>query len=282
MQLHAPAPEQIALDVARALCEDIGSGDASAALLPDSARSARIVCREHAVVAGQPWVEACIRTLDPQARFEWSVHDGQQITPDTVLGLIHAHSAALVTAERSALNFLQTLSATATTTARHVAAVATVPGSRLRILDTRKTLPGLRLAQKYAVRCGGGHNHRIGLHDAIMLKENHILAAGSIAAAVASARQRFPALPLICEVENLDELQQALDAAVDRVLIDNFTVQDMQRAVALAAGRIPLEVSGNVSLETLPQIAATGVDFVSIGALTKHVQAIDYSMRLLA
>ncbi len=282
MSLHPPAPEQIALDVARALCEDIGSGDASAALLPDSARSARIVCREQAVVAGLPWVEACIRTLDPQARFEWSVHDGQKIAPDSTLGLIHARSSALVTAERSALNFLQTLSATATITARHVAAVAAVPGSRLRILDTRKTLPGLRHAQKYAVRCGGGHNHRIGLHDAIMLKENHILAAGSIEAAARSARQRYPALPLICEVENLDELQQALDAAVDRVLIDNFTLEDMQRAVALAAGRIPLEVSGNVSLETLPQIAATGVDFVSIGALTKHVQAIDYSMRLLA
>lgn len=278
----APVPppiECIQADVARALSEDIGTGDVSAALLPNSPGQARIVCRESAVVAGLPWVEACFLALDPQARFQWRFHDGERIGENQELGRIHAGNHALVSGERCALNFLQTLSGTATVTATHVAALQ---GSHTRILDTRKTLPGLRLAQKYAVRCGGGVNHRIGLHDAVMLKENHLIAAGSIGAAVREARTRFPALPLICEVENLDELAQALDAGVDRILIDDFTFDDMHRAVALADGRIPLEVSGNVTLQTLPQIALTGVDFVSIGALTKHVRAIDYSMRLVA
>ena len=279
MDVIAPPATQIDADVARALAEDIGSGDVSAALLPDASGTARIVCREHAVVAGLPWVEACFRALDPQVRFEWNVLDGARIGPDEELGRIHAGNRALVTGERTALNFLQTLSGTATVTARYADALA---GSNTRILDTRKTLPGLRLAQKYAVRCGGGVNHRIGLYDAVMLKENHLIAAGSIAAAVRNARERFPALPLICEVENLDELAQALDAGVDRILIDDFSLDDMHRAVAIAAGRTPLEVSGNVTLDTLPQIAATGVDFVSSGALTKHVRAIDYSMRLVA
>ncbi len=272
-----PPAERIDADVARALSEDVGTGDASAALLPDAPGQARIVCRERAVVAGLPWVEVCFRTLDPQARFQWRLTDGARIDPDEELGRIHARTRALVTAERTALNFLQTLSGTATLAATYAAALA---GTNTRILDTRKTLPGLRLAQKYAVRCGGGVNHRIGLYDAVMLKENHLIAAGSIAAAVGRARERFPALPLICEVENLDELAQALDAGVDRILIDDFPLEDMHRAVALAAGRIPLEVSGNVTLDTLPRIAATGVDFVSSGALTKHVRAIDYSMRL--
>lgn len=278
MNAIAPPAEQIDADVARALAEDIGAGDASAALLPDTPGQARIVSREHAIVAGLPWVQACFRALDPQTRFQWHLADGARIAPDQELGRIHAGNRALVTAERTALNFLQTLSGTATVTATYAAALA---GTNTRILDTRKTLPGLRYAQKYAVRCGGGVNHRIGLFDAVMLKENHLIAAGSIAAAVRNARQQFPALPLICEVENLDELAQALEAGVDRILIDDFSFQDMHRAVALAAGRIPLEVSGNVTLETLPQIAATGVDFVSSGALTKHVRAIDYSMRLI-
>lgn len=279
MPLTPPPAAQIQADVARALSEDIGTGDVSAALLPDTAGQARIVCREQAVIAGLPWVEACFHSLDPQARFQWHVADGARVAPDQELGRIHAGNRALVTGERAALNFLQTLSGTATATAAYAAALA---GTNTRILDTRKTVPGLRLAQKYAVRCGGGVNHRIGLFDAVMLKENHLIAAGSIAAAVRDARERFPALPLICEVENLDELAQALDAGVDRILIDDFSFDDMHRAVALAAGRIPLEVSGNVTLDTLPRIAATGVDFVSSGALTKHVRAIDYSMRLVA
>ncbi len=279
MDAVTPPAAQIDADVARALAEDIGTGDVSAALLRDAPGSAHIICREHAVIAGLPWVEACFRALDPHARFQWHLNDGQRIAPDQELGRIHAGNRALVTGERIALNFLQTLSGTATVTARYAAALA---NSGTRILDTRKTLPGLRLAQKYAVRCGGGVNHRIGLFDAVMLKENHLLAAGSIAAAVNAARERYPQLPLICEVENLDELAQALDAGVDRILIDDFSLDDMHCAVAIAAGRTPLEVSGNVTLDTLPQIAATGVDFVSSGALTKHVRAIDYSMRLLA
>ena len=276
--IATPPAAQIQADAARALSEDIGTGDVSAALLPDTPGTARIVCREHAVVAGLPWVEACFRALDPQAHFQWNTRDGARIAPGEEVGRIHAHARALVSAERCALNFLQTLSGTATVTATYAAALV---GTNTRILDTRKTLPGLRLAQKYAVRCGGGVNHRIGLYDAVMLKENHLIAAGSIATAVHSARERFPALPLICEVENLDELEQALGAGVDRILIDDFSFEDMRRAVALAAGRTPLEVSGNVTFETLPHIAATGVDFVSSGALTKHVRAIDYSMRLV-
>ncbi|MCX7564166.1 carboxylating nicotinate-nucleotide diphosphorylase [Xanthomonadaceae bacterium XH05] len=277
--LPSPPPtEQIAADVARALSEDIGSGDASAELLPDAPARARIVCREAAVVAGLPWVEACFRALDPDARFEWALRDGEHISPDQELGRIHARSRALVSGERCALNFLQTLSGTATVTATYAAALV---GSGTRILDTRKTVPGLRLAQKYAVRCGGGANHRIGLYDAVMLKENHLIAAGSIAIAVRHARSRFPDLPLICEVESLTELAEAIEAGVDRVLIDDFSFEDMHRAVALAAGRVPLEASGSVTLDTLPMIAATGVDFVSSGALTKHIRAIDYSMRLI-
>lgn len=279
MDVTAPSSAQIDADVTRALAEDIGTGDASAALLRNAPGNAHIVCREHAVVAGLPWVESCFRSLDPQARFQWHLADGDRIVPGQELGRIHAGNHALLTGERTALNFLQTLSGTATVTATYAAALA---GTRTRILDTRKTLPGLRLAQKYAVRCGGGVNHRIGLHDAVMLKENHLLAAGSIAAAVRAARERFPQLPLICEVENLDELAQAVDAGVDRILIDDFSLDDMHSAVTFTAGRVPLEVSGNVTLDTLPAIAATGVDFVSSGALTKHVRAIDYSMRLLS
>jgi nicotinate-nucleotide pyrophosphorylase (carboxylating) len=196
-----------------------------------------------------------------------------------VLCTLEGRSRAIVSAERSALNFLQTLSATATTTAAYAAALA---GTRTRVLDTRKTLPGLRLAQKYAVRAGGGVNHRIGLFDAVMLKENHIAAAGSIAAAVQRARALHPALPLIVEVESLDELDQALATGCTRILIDDFDDAMMREAVRRAAGRIPLEVSGSVSLERLPAIAATGVDYVSVGALTKHVRAIDLSLRLSA
>ena len=276
--LIPPPDSQIAVDVALALAEDLGRGDATAELLPDTAAHASIRCREAAVIAGGPWFDASFRALDAKVRIVWNVAEGERVAPDTVLCELYGKTRALISAERSALNFLQLLSATATITAAFVDAVR---GTRARILDTRKTIPGLRLAQKYAVRAGGGVNHRIGLFDAVMLKENHILAAGSIAAAVAAARRLHPALPLICEVESLDELTQAIAAGVDRVLIDDFTIEMMREAVRLAAGRMPLEVSGGVSLDTVRSYAMTGVDFISVGALTKHVRAIDLSMRLI-
>lgn len=279
LQALIPPPDsQIAVDVALALAEDLGRGDATAELLPDNAAHASIRCREAAVIAGRPWFDACFLALDAKVRINWNVEEGERVAPDTVLCELDGKTRALVSAERSALNFLQLLSATATVTAAFVDAVH---GTRARILDTRKTIPGLRLAQKYAVRVGGGVNHRIGLFDAVMLKENHILAAGSIASAVAAARRLHPALPLICEVESLEELTQAMAAGVDRVLIDDFTIEMMREAVRLAAGRVPLEVSGGVSLDTVRSYAMTGVDFISVGALTKHVRAIDLSMRLI-
>ncbi len=276
--LSPPPPYLIAQDAARALAEDIGPGDATAQLLPESGqRRARIVCRERATIAGGPWAEACFRLLDPATRIQWHVRDGESVEPETPICTIEALGRSLVSAERSAINFLQTLSGTATTVAGYVALAA---GTKARILDTRKTLPGLRLAQKYAVRCGGGHNHRTGLYDAVMLKENHLAAAGSIANAVAAARARFPQLPVICEVEDFDELEAALAARPDRILLDDFDDTTLHRAVALADGRVPLEVSGSVTPQRLPAIARTGVDCISIGALTKHVRAIDFSMRI--
>ena len=275
--LLPPPAESVAADVARALAEDLGPGDATADLLPDGPQSAYVIAKEAGVIAGRPWFDACFRALDPEMRIDWRVAEGQAVSVGTVLVTLHGRARALVSAERPALNFLQTLSATASRTAEHVAAVA---GTRTRILDTRKTLPGLRQAQKYAVRAGGGDNHRMGLYDAVMLKENHIHAAGSIAAAAAAARARHPTLPLIIEVESLDELDQALATGCDRILVDEFSPDDLREAVRRAAGRIPLEVSGGVGLDRLPAIAATGVDCVSIGALTKHVQALDLSMRL--
>ena len=275
--LTPPPADVVAADVARALAEDIGPGDATAALLPDEPARAYVIAKEAGVIAGRPWFDACFLALDPNARLDWRVGEGQAVAAGTVLVTIAGRSRALVSAERPALNFLQTLSATASRTAECVAAVA---GSRTRVLDTRKTLPGLRQAQKYAVRAGGGGNHRMGLYDAVMLKENHIHAAGSIAAAAAAARALHPALPLIIEVESLDELDQALATGCDRILVDDFSEADLREAVRRAAGRTPLEVSGGVTLERLRTIADIGVDCVSIGALTKHVQALDLSMRL--
>jgi len=278
----APPQEQIDADVARALAEDIGSGDVTAALLPDTADSAYLLCKQDAVIAGRPWFDATHRALDPQVRIEWRVREGEHVAAGTVLATLQGRSRALVSAERTSLNFMQTLSATATTTARHVAAVA---GTGARILDTRKTLPGLRLAQKYAVRCGGGDNHRIGLFDMVMLKENHIRAAGSLTAAVRAARAQQPGLPLVVEVEDLAQLEEALAAGCDRILIDDFTAAMRRDAVRIAATqapgrRIPLEVSGSVGLDGLRAIAEDGVDCISIGGLTKHVQAIDLSLKL--
>ncbi len=279
-----PPQAAIEADVRRALAEDLGEGDVTAALLDDVPEQAYLLCKEEAVIAGRPWFDACHRALDPAVRIEWHVEEGERARAGTVLARLQGRSRALVSAERSALNFLQTLSATATATALHVEAVR---GTAARILDTRKTLPGLRLAQKYAVRAGGGHNHRIGLFDAVMLKENHIRVAGSVTAAIARARQAQPSLPLIVEVETLDQLRQALAAGCDRILVDDFAPHDRREAVRIARdrvlqghARIPLEVSGGVDLASLRAIAEDGVDCISIGGLTKHVRAVDLSMKL--
>ena len=280
-RLLPPDPGVVAADVARALAEDIGNGDVTASLLPDAPDSAYLLCKEDCVVAGRPWFDACHRTLDPDVRIDWRVAEGDRVAAGTVMAQLHGHNRALVTAERASLNFLQTLSGTATSTARHVDAVR---GTGTRILDTRKTLPGLRIAQKYAVLCGGGHNHRIGLYDTVMLKENHIRAAGSLTGAVEHARDRYPDLPLVVEVETLDELREALNAGCTRVLIDDFDAGMRREAVRIAhdefGGRIPLEVSGGVDLAGLRAIAEDGVDCISIGGLTKHVHAIDFSLKL--
>ncbi|WP_460822614.1 carboxylating nicotinate-nucleotide diphosphorylase [Lysobacter olei] len=274
----APPPATaVEADVAAALAEDLGAGDATAALLPDVADSAYLLCKEDAVVCGRPWFDACHRALDPDVHIDWRVSEGDRVRKGTVLATLQGRARALVSAERASLNFLQTLSGTATVTARYVDAVS---GTRARILDTRKTIPGLRQAQKYAVRVGGGINHRMGLYDAVMLKENHIRAAGSLSGAVHAARAMHPALPLIVEVETLAQLEEALAVGCDRILVDDFDAATRREAVRITAGRIPLEVSGGVDLEGLRMIAEDGVDCISIGALTKHVRAIDLSLKL--
>lgn len=275
--IQPPSEATVQRDVDRALEEDIGGGDASAMLLPDDVQDAHVLCREAAVIAGRPWFDACFMRLDPRVRIQWHVADGDRVGPDTVLCSLRGRGRALVSGERAALNFLQTLSATATATAAYADALA---GTRTRVLDTRKTLPGLREAQKYAVRAGGGMNHRMGLYDAVMIKENHVIAAGSISAAIAASRRLHPGLPLIVEVEDLAELEEALAGAPDRILLDEFSPADMHEAVRRVAGRVALEVSGSVTLETIGRVAATGVDYVSVGALTKHVRAVDLSLRL--
>ena len=282
-----PPADVIAADVARALAEDIGSGDVTADLLHDHADIAYLLCKEDAIVCGRPWFDACHRALDPDVRIDWRVAEGDRVAAGTVLATLAGRARALVSAERTALNFLQTLSGTATTTAAYVDAVrgTRAPAPDPRILDTRKTIPGLRLAQKYAVRVGGGDNHRIGLFDAVMLKENHVRAAGSITAAIQSARARHPALPLIVEVETLAQLEEALREGCTRILIDDFDAETRREAVRIAGsapfnGAIPLEVSGGVDLAGLRAIAEDGVDCISTGALTKHVRAIDLSMKL--
>lgn len=277
-----PSAEIVAADVAAALAEDIGAGDATASLLDDAPDCAYLLCKEDCVVAGRPWFDACHRALDPQVRIDWRCAEGDRIAKGTVIATLQGRNRALVSAERASLNFLQTLSGTATVTAQYVDAVQ---GTGTRILDTRKTIPGLRLAQKYAVRAGGGMNHRIGLFDAVMLKENHIRAFGSVAAAIARARDLHPELPLIVEVETLDQLREALETGCTRILIDDFDAATRRDAVRIAKsapfdGRIPLEVSGGVDMATLRGIAEDGVDCISIGGLTKHVHAIDFSLKL--
>ena len=276
-------PESIAAlaraDVARALQEDLGSGDLTAALVPEGRRCrARILAREAAVICGAPWAEAALRALDPTVSLTWLVAEGQRCAPDQVVLDIAGDARALLSAERTALNFLQLLSAVATKTAIYVEAVK---GTRAAIVDTRKTIPGLRLAQKYAVRVGGGVNHRIGLHDAVLIKENHIAAAGGVTAVLRAAQAVAARAAFVeIEVETLAQLREALDAGARMVLLDNMPLPMLREAVALNAGRAVLEISGGVTLDSLRALAETGVDRISVGALTKDVKATDFSMRL--
>lgn len=273
-----PAAHLIAADVARTLAEDIGVCDWTACLVDAQAPgSARVIARQAAVIAGQAWFDECFRQVDARTQVRWLVAEGARVELDTLLCEISGPARALLTAERSALNFLQTLSATATMASRYAAVVA---GTRARVYDTRKTLPGLRLAQKYAVTVGGGENQRIGLYDGVLIKENHIAAAGGIAAALAQAARLTPAgVSVQIEVESLTELDEALAAGATLVLLDNFSLAELAAAVERTAGRAVLEASGNVSLATLRAIAETGVDRISIGKLTKDVEAVDLSMR---
>jgi nicotinate-nucleotide pyrophosphorylase (carboxylating) len=268
-------------NVAEALAEDLGSGDLTAELVPENARiAATIIARERAILAGRAWVDEVFRQLDPGIRLEWRCHDGDPIGENAVLCKLHGAARPILSGERTALNFLQILSATATVTADYV---ALVKGTPAKILDTRKTIPGLRLAQKYAVRCGGGINHRSGLYDAILIKENHVLSAGGIEQALRAAVAAAPDAMVEIEVESLDELRIALRAGAKRLLLDNFSIADLKTAVAVnrAEGRpaAELEASGGITLDRLREVAETGVDYISIGALTKNVHAVDLSMR---
>jgi nicotinate-nucleotide pyrophosphorylase (carboxylating) len=263
--------------VRAALAEDIGSGDITAQLIPaDQSCQARIITREAAVICGKPWVDEVIKQVDAQIHIEWLVTEGDHVAADSSLFRLHGPARSLLTAERTALNFLQLLSGTATVCRRYADLVAT---TNVRLLDTRKTIPGLRTAQKYAVTIGGCHNHRIGLYDAFLIKENHIAACHGIAQAVKQARQQAPSKPVEVEVENLPELKEALDAGCEIIMLDDFSLDDMVAAVKLADGRAKLEASGGISDTNLLEIASTGVDFISIGGLTKHCKAIDLSMR---
>ena len=265
-------------DVRRALQEDVGGGDLTAALIPEQRRArAHIVAREAAVLCGVPWAEAALRALDPQVQLTWHVHEGQTCRPDQVVLEMQGQARALLSAERTALNFMQLLSAVATKTRTYVDVVA---GTRAQIVDTRKTLPGLRLAQKYAVRVGGGTNHRIGLHDAVLIKENHIAAAGGVTAVLRAAEQVASQAQFIeIEVETLEQLTEALNAGAKMVLLDNMPLPMLREAVRINAGRAILEISGGVTLEGLRELAEIGVDRISIGTLTKDVKATDFSMR---
>jgi nicotinate-nucleotide pyrophosphorylase (carboxylating) len=274
-------PDDLELSVRRALEEDVGTGDVTADLIPPLARArATVVVREDAVLCGTAWFESVFHHLDPMVQIHWHAGDGQDVRADSVICSLAGNARALLTGERTALNFLQTLSGTATAARRYAEVVA---GTGCRMLDTRKTIPGLRRAQKYAAGCGGMANHRLGLFDAVLIKENHIIAAGGIGAAVAGARAAHPELGVEIEVEDLEQAGEALRAGADTLLLDNFSLADLERAVALNGElRDPpavLEASGNVTLDTLAQIAATGVNYVSVGAVTKHVRAVDLSLR---
>lgn len=270
--------QSIVANVSASLAEDVASGDINAALIAEHSEAhARVITRETAVICGVDWVNEVFHQLDPNVRLEWHVRDGDRVAANDTLVEINGKARSLLTGERAALNFLQLLSATATRAAHFV---AMLEGTGVNLLDTRKTLPGLRLAQKYAVTCGGGQSHRMGLYDAFLIKENHILACGGISAAVAAARDLAPGRAVEVETENLSELAEALQAGADVIMLDNFSLDDTRTAVTTTAGRARLEASGNVNADTLRGIAETGVDYISMGTLTKDITAIDLSMRL--
>lgn len=270
--------QDIVISVQHALAEDIGTGDITAQLIPpEHIAQASVITREDCTFCGQAWVEEVFRQIDPFVRINWHVKDGEQVKANSSLFHLEGKARSLLTGERAALNFVQTLSGTATISHHYAQKVA---HTDVKLLDTRKTIPGLRTAQKYAVACGGCHNHRIGLYDAFLIKENHIAACGSITNAITSAHQIAPGKPVEVEVETLEELQEALTANADIIMLDNFSLDDMRTAVGINNGKAKLEASGNVTEETLPVIAETGVDFISIGALTKHCRAVDLSMRI--
>ncbi|HEY4127971.1 MAG TPA: carboxylating nicotinate-nucleotide diphosphorylase [Gammaproteobacteria bacterium] len=270
-------PTDISVTVSRALAEDIGDGDLTAALVPEGTRAkGRVISRQQAVLCGTAWFDEVFRQVDDGIQVHWQVRDGDTVQKDQVLCQLEGPARGLLTGERSALNFLQTLSGTASEAHRYAEAVR---GTRTTILDTRKTLPGLRNAQKYAVRCGGANNHRMGLYDGILIKENHIMAAGGIAPAVQAARAQGVQVPVEVEVETLEQVQEALAAGADILLLDNLDLEKMRQAVAITAGRAKLEASGGIDLKVVRQVAETGVDYISVGSLTKHIQAVDLSMR---
>ena len=282
-QLHFHPIDAVTLEdavranVEQALAEDLGDGDISANLIDSQALAdARVITREQGIFCGVSWVNETLKQIDAAAQIQWRVADGDQVSPNQELFALRGKARSLLSAERTMLNFVQLLSGTATKTAKYVELIA---GSKTQLLDTRKTLPGLRLAQKYAVKCGGGSNHRIGLFDAFLLKENHIVAAGGIGAAVSAAKHAAPNKPVEVEVENLEELQQALVAGADIALIDNFSIADSEAAVAMTRGKMTLEASGGITQEGIAAIAATGVDYISCGDLTKSLEPLDLSMR---
>ncbi len=273
-------PADLSLSVQQALAEDIGSGDLTAALIPAATQlRAQILSREAGILCGQGYAETTFAALSSTIQMHWQIAEGASVAPDQVLCILEGPARALLSGERTALNFLQTLSGTATQVRAYVDALG---GHKTRLLDTRKTIPGLRQAQKYAVRIGGGHNHRLGLYDGILIKENHIAACGSITAALQAARQIAPALTRIeVEVENLLQLEEALTAGTDMVLLDNFPLEDLRHAVQRVAGRLPLEASGNIGVHNIAAVAATGVDFISVGSLTRNLRSLDLSLRYL-
>ena len=285
--MTSPSIKNIKAQVQQAINEDIGidsegnfaGQDVTASLIPDDkASKAKIICREKAILCGQEWVNTTFDFLNDKIQIEWHFNDGDEINNNDVICEISGNAQHILTAERTALNFLQTLSSTATLTNQLVKKII---DTNCKILDTRKTIPGLRLAQKYAVTCGGGMNHRIGLYDMVLIKENHIQAAGSIAAAVNQARENYPSLKIEVEVENINELEQAIELNVDRVLLDNMDISTLEQAVKLTNKKIDLEASGNITLETIHSIAKTGVDYISTGAITKNINAIDFSLQFI-
>lgn len=271
--------EAVSNNVTQALAEDLGAGDISASLIDANTRaSARVITREHGIFCGAAWVNETLRQISPELEIRWQVADGDALAPDQVLFELSGKARDMLSAERTMLNFIQLLSGTATRTAQYVSLIS---HTQTRLLDTRKTVPGLRLAQKYAVKCGGGYNHRIGLFDAFLLKENHIFAAGSIGRAIESAQTAFPGKPVEVEVEDLNELVEAMSAGADIALIDNFSIADTQTAVALTRNKLVLEASGGITQDSIAAIAETGVDYISCGDLTKGVEPLDLSMRFL-